>query len=174
MPSRPLRPDYALNAPTFSSKPQLQPASRDVGKHPTKPKSQPEAEFKIAFQFVGSQDAKKATTENRSHVMREYRRKQRWEQEHKKKLKSEEESKDGKDNKDFTVSFHHVKPKKITEEPIVQNKGVKRKLSYEDDRDTGYSKPVADEWEVNGGGTAIFIRHIVNMAGYMVLTLLQT
>jgi hypothetical protein len=60
---------------------------------PLKQEANPESEFKVSFQFVGNQDARKATTENRSHVMREYRRKQRWEQEQKKKRQEAEKKK---------------------------------------------------------------------------------
>lgn len=111
MPSRALRPE--TNIPNnASSKPVLQAAtaSRNAGSSasPVKVKADPEPEFKIAFQFVGSQDAKKATTENRSHVMRQFRRKQRWEQEHKKRVKSESEGSEDSKGATFTVSFQRT------------------------------------------------------------------
>jgi hypothetical protein len=38
-------------------------------------------EFTTSFQFVGSDDAREASSQKRSHVMREYRRRERWERE---------------------------------------------------------------------------------------------
>jgi hypothetical protein len=45
---------------------------------------QPEAEFQVSFKFVQSVNSHATLNERRSHVMRQFRRRQRWEREQKK------------------------------------------------------------------------------------------
>ena len=54
----------------------------------TKPSSSKDGAFKTTFQFVVNEDAKEARNTVRKHVMREYRRRERWEQ----GLKTEEDA----------------------------------------------------------------------------------